>query len=198
MRNVVQKLMIIVTLIFVPLTTANADEWKFPVAVTFVNGAIEFNDQLKDNMEADYWDVESSEPMIPIATFFQPYYEYDSGFGLGAGIGPILMAIGDIWTYDIPLMFAARYTFSPNAKISPYVRGGISYHLAGGDYIEDSSFGLAGAVGIEFMRDRAVNLGVEVGYDSATVTMEDKTSYDDDETVDITPVGLTLSIFAIF
>lgn len=108
------------------------------------------------------------------------------------------MGEDDVLVSDIPLNLCFRYAFVPKASVSPYLRAGASVHLASGDYVESSDPGLIGALGIEFFRNRIVGLGLEVGYDTATLKIDDLTTANPDDTKDIEPFGLTVSIFAVF
>jgi hypothetical protein len=196
MKRLSSILAAVVGLIVIGIGSVNADEWRLPLAVTFVSGFSKLTDQIKDNLEYDYYGEVEEVGGLPVAPSFHPYYEYDNGLGIGGGVGPVMMIMGDLaFVYDIPVNASVRYSFTPRSKSTAYIRAGGGYHLAGGDYIEGGGVGFFGAVGMEFMRDRAVGLGVEVGYDNGFVEVQDLA---EDDTVEIRPVGLMLSIGAVF
>lgn len=91
-----------------------------------------------------------------------------------------------------------RYAFAPKANTSLYLKAGASYNFASGDYVEESQPGFIGAVGVEFMRNKPVGIGVELGYDSSTIELEDKTTFVPNDTKSFEPVGFMVSIFAVF
>jgi hypothetical protein len=97
--------------------------------------------------------------------------------------------------FDIPIGLDLRYTFIPTANTSPYIRAGGRHHLASGDYVEGSTPGFFGGFGIEFLRDKRVNMGIEVSYDSSEIELE-RRRYNTTE--DVKPSELMVSIFVIF
>jgi len=52
------------------------------------------------------------------------------------------------------------------------VRGGLSYHFAGGDYYDGSNLRFVGAVGLEFLDSSHFRMGLEAAYDSAEVDID--------------------------
>lgn len=200
---------IIVTLVLLICASGQsyADEFKFPVGFTYISGFNDVFSLYKDNLEAEGYDV-SGNTLLPIGLTFQPYYQFDNGIGVGLGVGPVSYIIvektdwsGDS-TYmdftDVPVQATVRYTFVPSSDISPYVRAGVSYHFASGDYVNNSNPGALGSVGVEFFRKSRVGFGLDVSYDSSTVEFD---KIDNDGSMDkksIAPGGLMVSIFAIF
>lgn len=176
---------------------AQAGEWRFPFGVSYINGADDIRDQLKDNLEASGYDVDTVGG-LPVGLSFQPYYEFDNGLGLGLGFGPFIYYFGDVHFWDVPVNVCLRYAVLPKSSVTPYIRVGASYQIADGDYYERSNIGYVGAVGLEFMRNRAVSAGFEIGYDSSEIELEDLRTIDPNDRVKIKPVGFTISIFAVF
>jgi hypothetical protein len=177
-------------------TMAHAGEWRLPVGIMYISGLDDLADQTEDNLEAEGNDADTAQG-LPAGVSFQPYYEFDSGLGLGAGLGPVIFFTGDADLIGIPINVCARYALLPKSSLTPYVRAGVSMPLVNGDYIKDRKPGFLGAVGLEFMRDKIVNMGFEVGYDSSIIEMEDKTRTTG-ETEEIEPVGFMVSLFAVF
>ncbi len=179
------------------LGSATANEWRIPVGVAFVSGMRDIIDQYEDNLQAEGFITESADG-IPVGISLQPYYEFDSGLGIGIGFGPAMFIFGDVDFFNLPVNACLRYALMPKSSASVYFRAGISRNMASGDYVVDSKIGFLGAIGIELMRDRAVSLGIEIGYDSSTIELEDRTTFDPDDTKEFKPVGFTVSAFAVF
>jgi len=175
---------------------ATAGEWRIPFGLSYVGGASEFLDQVEENLEDEGYTTDTF--IWPVGLTVQPYYEYDFGLGVGFGLGPLVMLAGDADATLLPVNACLRYAFMPRAKVTPYLRTGLSYIIASGDYIEGSSAGFIGAVGVEFLRHKRVGVGFEIGYDSAVVEMEDPRPTGPNGTTDINVVGLIVSIQAIF
>jgi hypothetical protein len=191
-------------------SSIDAADWRFPVGLTYIDNIGEVVDLYVDNLEAEGYEVETSyEGSVGIS--FNPYVQLDNGIRIGTGIGPIAVIAGDADYFDFPVQLNGGYVFLPKSNISPYIRGGAMYHIAGGDYVEGSTPGLFGGVGIEFFRNKPVGFGIEVGYDSSEVEFEKNRCTNvsrrtgnclnyvkEDETEDIKPIGLMISIFAVF
>ena len=142
-----------ILLLLLTVALADAGEWRIPLGFTYINGVGDIHDQLEDNLEAEGFDTDTVEG-FPVGLSFQPYYEFDSGFGIGGGFGPMIWVFGDADFFDLPVNLCLRYAILPNHKITPFIRAGASYHIITGDYDEDSEIGLIGGIGVEFMRDR--------------------------------------------
>lgn len=173
---------------------AKAADWRFPVGLTYVSGFGDVVDIYEDNLVAEGYRVYDT-GNIPVGLSFQPYVQFDSGLGVGVGIGPISAIIGDASFVDFPLGLDVRYAFVPSANVSPYARAGVRYHFASGDYVKGSTPGFLGGIGVEFARKKPVGFGFEISYDSAEIEIERVRT---NSTENIRPYGLTVSIFAVF
>lgn len=131
---------------------------------------------------------------IPIGLAYNFTANFNSGFRLDAGLGPIAMILGDIDYYDVPLRFTAGFTILPSHTVRPYGRLGFAYHIADGDYmVEKPGFGLMGAVGLEIGRRGRFSGFLEVSYDTAKATFED-TYYGDREEIKVHGVVISLGV----
>jgi hypothetical protein len=103
----------------------------------------------------------------------------------------------DKFSYIVPVGADLRYTFLRYHDISPYVKVGIRYPIAGGDNLSSSSRpGPYGAVGVEFMRSRRISYGVEFGYDGSEVTVKGVGTFS--QSSKVTYSGFTGSLFVLF
>ena len=145
-------------------------DFRFQVGLSYVSGFGDIVDYYKDRLNADGSGV-------PIGLSLAPYYEFAHGSRLGVDLGPaaILMVNSDVKYWDIPLALTYGFTFIPKSSVSPYVRGGVKYHIANGDDVDSSKPGIFGAAGVEFLRKSPVGVGLEVGYDGSEVEIDGET-----------------------
>ncbi|OQY58072.1 MAG: hypothetical protein B6245_13695 [Desulfobacteraceae bacterium 4572_88] len=106
-------------------------------------------------------------------------------------LDPFMMIYGDVDFFNLPVNMNCRYTFIPKSKVSPYIRAGVSYHLANGDYVVGKSAGFLGGIGFEFF-----NMGLEVSYDTSEIEIENLSH--GDSTENIKPCEWALSFFFLF
>jgi hypothetical protein len=183
--------------------STQAGEFKFPVGIAYTQGAFDVIDKLDET-----WNYEDKF-VWPVGLTFNPYYEFDFGLGIGLNFGPATFIVVDMYSWDnyydydndtrfsyiVPIGADVRYTFLRKKSVSPYVRVGIRYPIAGGDDIDSSTPGPFGAVGVEFWRNKSVGLAVEVGYDGSQVEVIGKGGTRRD---DVTYSGFMVSIQAVF
>jgi hypothetical protein len=163
--------------------TVQAGKFRFPVGISYANGFQEAIDDLSDWYRQDGFDVDQMG--IPVGLTFDPYYEWDSGIGVGISVGPTaFMYVEENYygynyssenthfSYAVPVGAFVRYTLFRDKTVSPYVRVGVRYPIAGGDNLGDSEVGPFGAIGVEFLRTKKVGVSVEVGYDASKVTVK--------------------------
>ena len=158
------------------LTCGNAvfasEGWNFALGINYVDGLDELVDRYEENMVNEgYYSVDTVE--IPVGLSFTPYYQYENGMQICAGIGPIVWLTGDAEHFEFPARFGVGYSLFKDADMSPYLRGGLSYHFASGDYVEGSSAGFFGSVGVELAKfDNGGSIGIEFTVDTAEVDVE--------------------------
>lgn len=162
--------------------------FRFPVGIAYSQGGYNANDRLADAYQAD-WQAQYGNTVtvdkinIPIGLTFNPYYEWNNGLGAGIDIGPTLFMAGTLnysyggtadtkFSYIVPIGASVRYTLFRSKNISPYVRVGFRYPIAGGDNIGSSQPGPFASLGVEFWRTKRIGMAVEVGYDASEVKIE--------------------------
>jgi hypothetical protein len=156
-------------------------EWRVGPALAASTGIQDVSDIYEQNYNNTHTysqvDIKS---IIPVGLAVQGTYTWNSGVRVDMGLGPFFFlkdfGDGDIDTgldyTEVPVSATVGYTFIPNGAVSPYVRAGGAYHITSGDYVESSSPGLLGAVGIEFMRKRLASVSLEVAVDKSKVEFE--------------------------
>lgn len=196
-------MVLFILVLVVGISTQAKAEWRFPVGLTGVTGYGDVVDLYEDNLEAQGYITEESWN-VPVGISFQPYYEFNSGFRIGTGFGPMsyLVTSGtddDVYFFNAPINANIGFTLFPKGSVAPYVRAGVIYHLAAGDYVEDVSPGFFAGIGVEFMRNRKVSLGLEVAIDTSEIEFERYSSSSSAITYeDIKPYDVMISIFAAF
>lgn len=201
-HNFIIVLTMLVCFLFITETSFAAD-WRFPINLTYANGMREVFDVHKESLENRGYSV-SEEFFLPVAVSFQPYVQLAGPLRVGGGIGPLMLVmIGDYTYFGIPLNLNMGLTFAPQAAVSPYIRVGLAYHLAFGDFVESTTPGLFGAFGFEFMRTKKVGFGLEIGLDSSKSKLEyfEKGSYgfrSQKGSKSVSPGGLLISAYVVF
>ncbi len=167
----------ILGLAFCPLRVDHAlaeVDWHFPVGLYYSDGFRDVVDFYEDEegVDADFY--------LPVGVAFNPYLDFfmsdNVNLGAGAGIGPLMLVVGDVTFFNAPLDFFGRATLLPNGDVSPFVRLGMSFHAAFGDDVDSRTPGLLVGGGLEFLRSKVVSFGVEVLYDMAEVSFDGGTS----------------------
>jgi hypothetical protein len=178
MKKTIIYVSCILVFVFQLCQQAHADytkKWHFVAGESYVNSLIVLTDFYKTNLEAEGYIVDPG-PVLPIGITFNAYYQLDNGTKIGAGIGPVMMILfgGSNITrgyFSIPVYVGINRSFAQTANVSPYFRAGICYNLVSGDYVKDSTPGVFGAYGIEFLRHKRVSFGIEMLVDSSEITL---------------------------
>ena len=175
---------------------ANAADWRFPVGFTYVSGFSDVVDIYEDNLRAEGYTVDTSYGS-PIGLAFNPYVQFENGFGIGAGIGPAMLIISNVSSdlFALPVGLDLRYTLIPDGNISPYIRAGGRYYIVDGEYVEGSTPGFFGGIGVEFLRKKVIGFGTEVSYDSSKIELKRVRT---NSTEKVQPGKFMASIFAVF
>lgn len=196
-----------ITILLFVSSLANAADWRIPVGLTYVNNFKHVVDIIENNLEAQGVLVVHS-LYLPVGLSVHPYVQFDNGLGVGASFGPAAFIHAtssnsnvEADFFDFPLGLDFRYTPLARRPVSPYIRAGVRYHAANGDFVKDSTPGFLGGIGIEFARKRVVGFGMEIAYDSSEIELEKlrkqgNTLIRSREVV--RPYGLMASIFIVF
>ncbi|MBC8453936.1 hypothetical protein H8D64_02670 [PVC group bacterium] len=188
--------MAVVCVLMMTSAVSFAGEMRIPIGLTYVSGMNEIVDLHEDNLRAEGNKVEST-TVIPVGLSVHPNYETGFGLAYGAGIGPVMMILGDTTFWNVPVGLDFRYSLPSRFNTSPYIRAGARYHIAGGDYVESSTPGFFGGIGMTFLRTRKVGMGFEVAVDTSSIEFEKKHEFAPNETEDIEPALITVSIYAV-
>jgi hypothetical protein len=153
--------------------TARADDpdhdnkFHLQAGISYASGF----DNLGDAIEANN-PVIDIDTIIPVGIQIGGYYEIKYGIAVGASVGPVIVGYGDADFYVVPLQASVRYYILPTKDISPFVRAGVAYSIAGGDFISSGSPGFVVGGGLEFMRTKKFGFGAEVVYNSSEVDVD--------------------------
>jgi len=153
-----------------PAAAADNDGWRYALGYAYLSNVEEIKDSYKHlskDAEADHDIFNTS-----VSLCFQPYYQFQNGCRAGAGIGPLVLLAGDAVHIQVPVNVTLGYSFFKDSKISPYLRTGISFHMASGDYYANSSPGFFGSIGVEFFNTNPAHIGFETAYDASEIKLD--------------------------
>jgi len=179
-------------------------KFRFPLGLTFANGAYDLNDKLEDSFRANGYTI-TDDFVWPVGIAFNPRVEFPFGLGVGVALGPTqflgVETSGDNDSEDTNLNFIApvgaylQYNLLRDKKVSPYARVGFRYPFTGGDYIKSGSVGPFVAAGVEFYRTEKIGFGVEVGYDWCEVKVSAGPAGGEQT---VRPIGFKVSAYVLF
>ncbi len=179
----------------IPATAAaDNDAWRFVLGYSYLNNVKEIKDSYKYLSK----DAEGGRDIFnaSINLSFQPYYQFQNGFRAGAGVGPLVLLLGDAYHVQVPVNLTLGYSFFQKSDYCPYFRCGISYHMASGDFYADSSPGFYGGIGVEIFNTKPTHLGFEAAYDASEIKLDRASNQPDHEKIKTGEV--TLFIYADF
>ncbi len=193
LKSLVSSLVLTMLLLLPLPVQAHADDWLFSAGYSWLSGFYEIRSAYRQNAR----DAGRGDDIYPlsIGVFFQAHRRITDRLRAGAGAGPFMLLIDDANHVQIPASLSAKFLFFPDAAYSPYVRAGLSWHYASGDYVSKSRPGVLAGAGMELLRKKRLRLGLEAAYDGARVDIE--RPYPEDART-IRPGALTLSVFALF
>ena len=184
-------------------TNSTGVRFRFPVGLTYANGAYDVMHAVEDSFRANGYTVTETF-VFPVGLSLNPRVEFPCGASVGVAIGPAEFLTvqrstrstdSTDFNYIVPVGGYVQYNLFQKKTISPFVRAGVRYPIAGGDYIKSSTVGAFAAGGVEIYRTKRIGFGIEAGYDWSQVTVS-AGSIGGESTV--RPVGFNVSIFALF
>ncbi len=190
--------------------TAQQVNFKFPVGLSYVNGAYDLNNKLKDSFTENGFPVEDNW-VVPLGLTFNPRIEFPFGLGIGLAFGPTEFVAIERRTYYygyyhhdyddteinyvIPIGGYLQYNLLRDQTVSPFVRVGVRYPITGGDNIKSGEVGFFASGGVEFYRNRQVAFGFEAGYDTSEIKVNANVGGADKK---VTPIGFNAGVFVLF
>ena len=161
----------VLALLVFPVANARADEWTVGPGIAFVSNIDHVLDIYKNNVKAQGKTVDVDKA-LPVGVSFAADFQSNTGLRVGAGLGPYFRLNGDVKHFELPLSGTAGYNFLPEEQATPYVKGGIVYHIASGDFYDSSTPGFLVAGGLDFARRSKISGTVEVAFDASKITLD--------------------------
>jgi len=168
-----RELLGLLLLVFVPLQLATAAEWHNSFGIGIIDANEDVEDLYRRNLQAESKDDSEFEAQMNWGYFYQPYYLYDSGFAFGLGVATPSVIISEEIFIAIPVHADVRYFISPKSSFSAYIRAGIRYNIAGGEYVEGSKPDIIAGLGVLFRWNDLTKVGFEFTDDSSEIEIRD-------------------------
>lgn len=146
-----------------------AGQWKFSLGPFLSVGGFRAADSVSAAHKVSAGGSADLVMQVPGGYVLMPYYEFDSGFALGASAGPQTGVWNDgaYVSHITPVGFDLRQRLLRRDAFQLYAKAGWRYLIATGDDVGSSGAGAYGAIGIELPRgtvSRKLLLGIELGY----------------------------------
>ena len=154
-----------------PVADARADEWVVGPGIAYVSNINHVLDIYRANEQAKGRIVDVDKA-LPIGISFDADFQSNTGLRIGIGLGPYFRLNGDVKHFELPLKGTVGYAFLPEEQATPYVKGGIVYHVASGDFYESSTPGFIVAGGLDFARRSKISAGVELSFDASKIELD--------------------------
>jgi hypothetical protein len=160
-------------LVFLSTRLALAAEWHNSFGI----GVIDANDKVEDiyrnNLQFEGKNDTDFQATLDWGYFYQPYYLYDNGFAFGLGIATPTGIFADEILVTFPVHIDIRYFLSLHSELSAYIRAGMRYNVAFGEYVEGSKPGAIAGIGLLFKWNENTKVGVEFTDDSSEIEIKD-------------------------
>jgi outer membrane protein W len=185
------------------LTTAKADAssgYHFEAGLSYATGTDDVLRQVETNFGF------SQDYKRQVGLHLAAYNRFSENLAIGGSVGPCMFFKvtdsethytdkHDQWNYVIPVSADVRFFFDTLGVFVPYLRAGLAYSIAGGDYIGSGSPGLVAAVGTYIGEKHGFKLGLELGYDSSTVKVKSGYLH---QAANVRPTQYCFRVFAAF
>lgn len=155
---------LIIALIFPTITYGG--EWNNQFGLSYSSSFSDVEDLYKDNLERSGYRVEDVSG-LPVGASYSGHYQFNNGFFVGGGLGPIFLILGDVSHSEIAVNGKIGWTFFSGSTVSPFISAGISKHIVTGDYVEGDSAGPLVEAGIKINQ-----FGVKVTHDGSEVVFQ--------------------------
>ena len=178
-------------------------KFRFPVGLTYANGASDVMHALEDSFKDNGYSV-SDTFVWPVGLSLNPRVEFPCGASVGVAIGPAeFLVVKKNTGYSentdfnciVPVGGYLQYNIFRDKKFSPFARAGVRYPFTVGDYLKSSTVGAFVAGGVEIFRMKKIGFGIEAGYDWSQVSVSAGSIGGNR---DVKPIGFNVSIFALF
>ena len=166
-------LVILLASLFLSAHSVSAAEWHNSFGIGFINVNDDLEDIHRSNIQAEGLDDSEFESALSWGYFYQPYYLYDNGFALGLGIATPTGIVAEEFFFNIPLHADARFFIGLQSSVSGYVRAGIRYNMAFGEYVEGTDPGVIFGIGLLFDWNENTKVGIEFTDDSSEIEYRD-------------------------
>ena len=197
-NNAMRSAALMIVMCAVTASVADAQPaggFRFSLGFTSSSGTKDLADgvfaAVVSDFEADGFVVDEPAPDVtwPVGLTLHPYYEMNSGLGIGATAGPFIVGyvevvgssrsifgsstIGGSQRFFVnPVGPDVRYTLWRRSNVSPYVRAGLRFPLVFGDIVTNGRTGSFIGGGVELFRRKGMQLSAKVGYDTWAVDVE--------------------------
>ncbi len=156
-----------------PEETGDPTGIRWVVGPAYISGYGDVVDIYIHNLEELGYSKEEGATGYPVGATFTPYWQMESGFRFGAGVGPLMSLLVEAGNEEysfiaLPININAGYTLSNGL----FLKGGLSLLNASGEFVASENLGLMGSAGMEFNGKRAVAFGFEMGFNSASVKLD--------------------------
>jgi len=162
---------IVLFLFFIQSTMAA--EWHNSFGIAIIDANEDVEDIYRSNLVAEGKDTSDFQAAMDWGYFYQPYYLYDNGFANGLGVATPTGIIAEEILFTFPVHVDVRYFFNPQSSFSAYIRAGIRYNVAFGEYVEGSKPGAIAGIGLLFKWNELTKVGFEFTDDNSEIEIRD-------------------------
>lgn len=159
--------------VLLSMQSAFAAEWHNSFGIGIIDANDKVEDIYRSNLQIEGKDDADFQATLDWGYFYQPYYLYDNGFALGLGIATPTGIFADEILVTFPIHVDIRYFISFHSELSAYIRAGMRYNVAFGEYVEGSKPGVIAGLGLLFQWNESTKVGFEFTDDSSEIEIKD-------------------------
>ena len=153
--------------------TAFAAEWHNSFGIGVIDANNDAEKIYRRNLQLEGKDDADFQAALGWGYFYQPYYLYKNGFAFGFGVASPTGIFAEEILVTFPVHVDVRYFISPQSKFNVYVRAGLRYNVAFGEYVEGSQPGAIAGVGLLFHWNEMTQVGFEFTDDASEIEIRD-------------------------